>query len=139
MQKKLKKKLSHLMLVSDVSTQATADPHTGHGSDEERPLLSNEEPPGCSTSSEQQDNSKVTCNHSLIPDSSLSAQVQRRPRWMNFKHCQGKAQSCKHSTPCWLLTYLYHSGCGNRTVPQSPNLHQITCYTNKKKTATLFS
>lgn len=83
-QKKLKKKLSHLMLVSDVSTPATADPNTGHGSDEERPLLSNEEPPGCSTSSEQQDNSKVPCNHSLIPDSSLSAQVQRRPRWMKF-------------------------------------------------------
>lgn len=78
MQRKLKKKLSHLMLVSEAPTPGTADPHAGHGSDEERPLLRNEEPPGCSTSSDQQDNSKVPSNHGLIPDSSLTAKVQRR-------------------------------------------------------------
>lgn len=117
LQKKLKKKLSHLVLVSDVPALATADPHTGHGSDEERPLLRNEEPPGCSTSSDQQVNSKVSSNHSLVPDSSLTAQVPRI--------AQGKAQSWTNSTPCWLLTYLHHSGC--MSMGTQLRLKALTC------------
>lgn len=85
MQKKLKKKLSHLVLVSDAPAPPTSDPRTGHGSDEERPLLRNEE--GCSTSSDQQDRSKVSSNHSLVPDASLTAQVQRCPV-SGLKHTQ---------------------------------------------------
>lgn len=86
-QKKLKKKLSHLVLVSDAPAAVNpevGEPNTGHGSDEERPLLRNEEPQGCSTSSSQQDDSKVTSNHSLIPDSSLTAQDKAHQLLMTY-------------------------------------------------------
>ncbi|KAM9339966.1 transmembrane protein 268 [Symphorus nematophorus] len=74
-QNKLKKKMSHLVLVSEV---AAVDPEVGGsevepGSDEQRPLLSNEET-GCSTASSQQEDAKVTTSYSLIPDASLPAQ-----------------------------------------------------------------
>lgn len=148
-QKKLKKKLSHLVLVSDAPAAVNpevGEPNTGHGSDEERPLLRNEEPQGCSTSSSQQDDSKVTSNHSLIPDSSLTAQVRRctlddfrLATSEHFEHRQGKTQSCTHSTPCWQWTDLYNSGCMPGTslwehdcrASQGSILHQMTCYNEK--------
>lgn len=70
--------MSHLILVSK---EEPTDPEVGEsetegGSDEQRPLLRTEEP-GCSTPSSQQDDTKITSNLSLIPDSSLTAQVCR--------------------------------------------------------------
>lgn len=69
--------MSHLVLVSEATA---VDPELGgsdveQGSDEQRPLLRNEET-SCSTSSSLQD-AKVTSNYSLIPDASLTAQVKR--------------------------------------------------------------
>lgn len=77
-QNKLKKKMSHLVLVSEATA---VDPEGGgsdveQGSDEQRPLLRNEET-SCSTSSSLQEDAKVTSNYSLIPDASLTAQVKR--------------------------------------------------------------
>lgn len=68
--------MSHLILVSKA---LPTDPEVGEsemegGSDEQRPLLRTEEP-GCSTLSSQQEDAKITSNLSLIPDSSLTAQV----------------------------------------------------------------
>lgn len=75
-QKKLKRKLSHLVLVSEVTAVDPEESDVEQGSDEQRPLLRNEET-GCSTSTSQQEGAKVTTSYSLIPDASLPAQVQR--------------------------------------------------------------
>ncbi|XP_077599765.1 transmembrane protein 268 isoform X2 [Stigmatopora nigra] len=69
-QSKLKKKMSHLVLMTEIMCK---DPK-GHsneeqGPQEERPLLRNEE---CGSSS----SSKFTTNYSLIPEASLPAQIQ---------------------------------------------------------------
>lgn len=77
-QNKLKRKMSHLTLVTEVSA---VDPEVGESdmeesSDEQRPLLRENET-GCSTSSSQREDAKVTTNYSLIPDASLPAQVKR--------------------------------------------------------------
>nr|XP_046272865.1 transmembrane protein 268 isoform X2 [Scatophagus argus] len=84
-QNKLKKKMSHLVLVTDVKA---ADPEVGEldeeqGSDEERPLLRNEET-GCSTSSCQREDAKITTNFSLIPDASLPAQARAYQLLMTY-------------------------------------------------------
>lgn len=73
--------MSHLILVSKAPP---TDPEVGEsetegGLDEQRPLLRTEEP-GCSTPSSQQEDAKITSNLSLIPDSSLTAQVCGRDR-----------------------------------------------------------
>ncbi|XP_076610293.1 transmembrane protein 268 isoform X4 [Chaetodon auriga] len=75
MQNKLRKKMSHLVLVAEVTA---VDPEVGEsdaeqGSDEQRPLLRNEEE-SCSTSSSQREGAKVTNNYCLVPDASLPAQ-----------------------------------------------------------------
>ncbi|XP_045915351.1 transmembrane protein 268 [Micropterus dolomieu] len=76
-QNKLKRKMSHLTLVTEVSA---VDPEVGESdmeesSDEQRPLLRDNET-GCSTSSSQREDAKVTTNYSLIPDASLPAQAK---------------------------------------------------------------
>lgn len=84
-QKKLKKKMSHFVLVSDVIAD---DPEAGgpdveQGSDEQRPLLGNEETNG-GTSSSQREGPNVTTNYSLIPDASLPAQAKAYQLLMTY-------------------------------------------------------
>ncbi|XP_030004028.1 transmembrane protein 268 isoform X2 [Sphaeramia orbicularis] len=76
-QNKLKKKMSHLVLVTEVTD---ADSEAGgsdveHSSDEHRPLLRNEDTE-CSTASSQREANKVTTSYSLIPNASLPAQAK---------------------------------------------------------------
>ncbi|XP_054461973.1 transmembrane protein 268 isoform X2 [Anoplopoma fimbria] len=84
-QNKLKRKLSHLVLVTE---DAAVDPEVG-GSDEEqdsseqRPLLGHEDT-GCSSSSSQSEGAKVTTNYSLIPDASLPAQAKAYQLLMTY-------------------------------------------------------
>eukprot|EP00064_Thunnus_orientalis_P015897 superscaffoldBa00003042_g15958 len=84
-QKKLKRKMSHLVLVTEVKA---ADPEDGgsdvsQGSDEQRPLLRNEET-DCSSSSSQQEDAKVTTSYSLVPDASLPAQAKAYQLLMTY-------------------------------------------------------
>lgn len=87
-QKKLKRKMSHLVLVSEVTpaAAAAADPKVS-GSDveqdleEQRPLLRREDT-GCSSS--QRENAKVTTNYSLIPDRALPAQAKAYQLLMTY-------------------------------------------------------
>ncbi|KAI3358720.1 hypothetical protein L3Q82_015135, partial [Scortum barcoo] len=84
-QNKLKKKLSHLVLVTEVTG---ADPEDGEsdveqGSDEQRPLLRNEDN-RCSASSSQREDTKVTTNYSLVPDASLPAQAKAYQLLMTY-------------------------------------------------------
>lgn len=82
-QKKLQKRMSHLVLVSQAPPQSPTDSGTSHteegdveqGTDENRPLLQNEEQER-STSSCQRGAHRVTTNHSLVPDPALPAQVR---------------------------------------------------------------
>ncbi|KAM3596928.1 uncharacterized protein V6R79_023053 [Siganus canaliculatus] len=75
-QKKMKKKMSHLVLVAEAVCD---DPEVGGSEvdqeeqDEQRPLLRNEET-DCSTSSSPRGGASVTTNYSLVPDISLPAQ-----------------------------------------------------------------
>ncbi|XP_040910102.1 transmembrane protein 268 isoform X2 [Toxotes jaculatrix] len=82
---KLKKKMSHLVLVAEV---AAVDPEAGgsdgeQDSDEQRPLLRREDT-GCSTSSSQREDAKVITNYSLIPDPSLPAQAKAYQLLMTY-------------------------------------------------------
>ncbi|XP_070702478.1 transmembrane protein 268 [Pempheris klunzingeri] len=84
-QNKLKKKMSHLNLVTEVTT---VDPEESasnaeQGSDEQRPLLRDEET-GCSSSSSQREDAKVTTNYSLIPAASLPAQAKAYQLLMTY-------------------------------------------------------
>ncbi|XP_077405707.1 transmembrane protein 268 isoform X2 [Vanacampus margaritifer] len=77
---KLKRKMSHLVLVADVPT---VDHEEGHseveqGSEEQRPLLRNEDKGSTSSSS------KLTTNYSLIPDASLPAQARAHQLLMTY-------------------------------------------------------
>ncbi|KAK6323598.1 transmembrane protein 268-like [Coregonus clupeaformis] len=77
-QKRLNKRMSHLVLVTEVMT---FDPVAGgssvnEGSDEERPLLVNDEETGRSTSTSQREDTKLTTNYSLVPDQILPAQAK---------------------------------------------------------------
>ncbi|KAM7384516.1 hypothetical protein PAMA_011732 [Pampus argenteus] len=69
-QNKMKRKMSHLVLVTEVTAVEPADDGTD---DEQRPLLRNEGA-GCSSSSSQQEDAEVPISYSLIPDASLPAQ-----------------------------------------------------------------
>uniref|UniRef100_A0A4W5NQW8 Transmembrane protein 268 n=1 Tax=Hucho hucho TaxID=62062 RepID=A0A4W5NQW8_9TELE len=76
-QKRLKR-MSHLVLVTEVMT---FDPVAGgssvnESSDEERPLLMNDEETGHSTSTSQREDTKLTTNYSLVPDQILPAQAK---------------------------------------------------------------
>lgn len=93
-QNKLKKKMAHLVLVSEVPV---VDPEMGglceeQDCDEQTPLLRNEET-GCSTSPSLQADAKVTLNYSLIPDASLPAQVSFSFFCMDYIV---KYQQCEH-------------------------------------------
>ncbi|XP_052326546.1 transmembrane protein 268-like [Oncorhynchus keta] len=77
-QKILNKRMSHLVLVTEVMT---FDPVAGgssvnESSDEERPLLMNDEETGHSTSISQREDTKLTANYSLVPDQILPAQAK---------------------------------------------------------------
>ncbi|CAM9172533.1 unnamed protein product [Lampetra planeri] len=73
---KLKRKMSHLVLVTEVSD-------IEQGSDEQRPLLGNEDTGGTASSSQEGD-AKVAANYSLIPDASLSAQAKAYQLLMTY-------------------------------------------------------
>ncbi|XP_026155315.1 transmembrane protein 268 isoform X2 [Mastacembelus armatus] len=84
-QNKLKKKMSHLVLVTEVSA---VDPEVGESDveqdmDEQRPLLRNEDT-ASSASSSQRENTKITTNYSLVPDASLSAQAKAYQLLMTY-------------------------------------------------------
>ncbi|XP_059205873.1 transmembrane protein 268 [Centropristis striata] len=84
-QKKMKKKMLHLVLVTE---DTAVDPEAGgldvdQDSDEQRPLLRHEDT-GCSTASNQREGAKVTTNISLIPDASLPAQAQAYQLLMTY-------------------------------------------------------
>ncbi|XP_071383608.1 transmembrane protein 268 isoform X1 [Centroberyx affinis] len=85
-QKKLKKRMSYLVLVTEV---AAADPEVGGseveaGPEEERPLLLGNEAAGRSTSSSQREDSKITTSYSLIPDTALPAQAKAHQLLMTY-------------------------------------------------------
>uniref|UniRef100_A0A3B3YBA9 Uncharacterized protein n=1 Tax=Poecilia mexicana TaxID=48701 RepID=A0A3B3YBA9_9TELE len=84
-QKTMKSRMSHLVLVTKLPP---INPEAGgsdveQDSDENRPLLRNEDT-GCSTSSSQQGDSKVTSNHSLVPEASLPAQAKAYQLLMTY-------------------------------------------------------
>ncbi|XP_072303286.1 transmembrane protein 268 isoform X2 [Eucyclogobius newberryi] len=85
-QKKLQKRMSHLVLVSELP-QTHSDSGTSRTETEERdverdqgehrPLLQDEEPErGASSSSGQKGAQRLTSSHSLVPDTALSAQTK---------------------------------------------------------------
>ncbi|KAM4630907.1 transmembrane protein 268 isoform 2-T3 [Polymixia lowei] len=83
---KLKKRMSHLVLVSEVKV---VEPEAGRseveeGSDEERPLLLENGEAGRSTSSSQREDTKITTNYSLIPDATLPAQAKAHQLLMTY-------------------------------------------------------
>ncbi|CAN9492981.1 unnamed protein product [Ophioblennius macclurei] len=87
LQNKLKKKMSHLVLVSEVGGQEEAQQQEEEevqeeeehqeeeerGEEEHRPLLRTEDS-GCSTAPSQRGESRVTSSYSLVPDASLPPQ-----------------------------------------------------------------
>ncbi|XP_056255568.1 transmembrane protein 268 isoform X2 [Seriola aureovittata] len=84
-QRKLRRKLSHLVLVSEVTA---ADPEVSSSdveqdSDEQRPLLGHEDT-GCRASSSQREDAKVTTNYSIIPDLSLPPQAKAYQLLMTY-------------------------------------------------------
>ncbi|XP_029370687.1 transmembrane protein 268 [Echeneis naucrates] len=84
-QNKLKRKLSHLVLVSEFTP---ADPEVGgsdgeHDSDEQTPLLQHEDA-GCPAASSRRGGAKVTTNYSLIPNASLPAQTRAYQLLMTY-------------------------------------------------------
>ncbi|XP_018979998.1 transmembrane protein 268-like [Cyprinus carpio] len=81
-QKKLKKRMSHLVLVTEVTT---LDPEAGVQDeelpDEEQPLLEGRER---SASTSQREDSKLTKNFSLMPDTTLSNQAIAQQLLMTY-------------------------------------------------------
>lgn len=69
--------MSHLVLVSEVMTHdpVAVGSSVNEGSDEERPLLMNDEEAGHSTSTSQREDTKLTTNYILVPDQKVPAQV----------------------------------------------------------------
>ncbi|XP_029919705.1 transmembrane protein 268 isoform X2 [Myripristis murdjan] len=85
-QKKLKKRMSHLILVTEVTP---ADPEDGGsevegGSSEETTLLLGNEEARRSTSSSQREDSIITTNYSLIPDKALPVQAKAHQLLMTY-------------------------------------------------------
>lgn len=76
LQNRLKKRMSHLVLVTEVTT---LDPEAGAQDEElpeeEQPLLEGGRERSPSTS--QREDSKLTKNFSLMPDTTLSNQVKK--------------------------------------------------------------
>ncbi|CAB1321103.1 unnamed protein product [Coregonus sp. 'balchen'] len=77
-QKRLKKRMSHLVLVTEVMTldPVAVGSSVHEGSDEERPLLVNDEETERSTSTSQREDTKLTTNYILVPDQILPAQAK---------------------------------------------------------------
>lgn len=91
-QKKLQKRLSHLVLVSEVpqsgpesgtSQTETVEVEVEQDTDEHRPLLQNDDPER-STSSVQKGAHQVTTSFSLVPDSALPAQAKAHQLLMTY-------------------------------------------------------
>ncbi|XP_035476383.2 transmembrane protein 268 [Scophthalmus maximus] len=91
-QKKLARKISHLLLVTEVTAddpEVTADdPEVGgsggeRDAEEQRPLLTHEDT-ACSAPSSQREGAKVTETYSLIPDTSLPAQAKAYQLLMTY-------------------------------------------------------
>ncbi|XP_042363064.1 transmembrane protein 268 [Plectropomus leopardus] len=81
-QNKIKRKMSHLVLVVE---DTAADLEVGESDveqDEERPLLRNENTG--STASSQREGAKITTNYSLVPDASLPAQAKAYQLLMTY-------------------------------------------------------
>ncbi|XP_060948882.1 transmembrane protein 268 [Limanda limanda] len=87
-QKKLKRKMGHLVLVTDepaVDLEVGGSDVEQQASEEQRPLLTpDDQDAGCSTSSSQRDGTRVTINYSLIPDPSLPAQAKANQLLMTY-------------------------------------------------------
>ncbi|XP_055013164.1 transmembrane protein 268 isoform X4 [Boleophthalmus pectinirostris] len=81
---KLKKRMSHLVLVSEVSQikTETEEGDVEQGTDEHRPLL--QEEPERNTSSDQKGAHQLTTSLSLVPDTVLSAQVKAQQLLMTY-------------------------------------------------------
>ncbi|PWA15080.1 hypothetical protein CCH79_00008629, partial [Gambusia affinis] len=84
-QKTMKSRMSHLVLVTELPP---INPEAGgsdveQDSDENRPLLRNEDT-GRSTPSSQRGDSKVTSNYSLVPEASLPAQAKAYQLLMTY-------------------------------------------------------
>ncbi|XP_010792209.1 transmembrane protein 268 [Notothenia coriiceps] len=84
-QNKLKKKMSHLALVTEetVVELKVGGSDVEQDPDEQRPLLS-QESTGSSTQSSPPEAAKVTTNYSLIPDQSLPAQAKAYQLLMTY-------------------------------------------------------
>ncbi|KAF7662115.1 hypothetical protein LDENG_00245780 [Lucifuga dentata] len=85
-QKKLKKRLSYLVLVAEVVPD---DPEAGGSEvevdlDEERPLLLGSEDKEHSASSSQREDSKIITNYSLVPEALLPAQAKAYQLLMTY-------------------------------------------------------
>ncbi|KAJ0003705.1 hypothetical protein NQD34_008803 [Periophthalmus magnuspinnatus] len=83
-QKKLQKRMSHLVLVSEVP-QIQTEPQEGdveQDTDEHRPLLQEEQE--SSTTSDQKGAHQPTTSLSLVPDTGLSAQVKAHQLLMTY-------------------------------------------------------
>uniref|UniRef100_A0A3Q3G1C8 Transmembrane protein 268 n=1 Tax=Labrus bergylta TaxID=56723 RepID=A0A3Q3G1C8_9LABR len=81
-QKKLKKRMSHLVLVTEVNDEVSGS-DIEQDLDEQRPLLG-DEAMSCSTSSSQREDTKVTTSYSLLPDVSLPAQAKAYQLLMTY-------------------------------------------------------
>ncbi|XP_054619527.1 transmembrane protein 268 isoform X2 [Dunckerocampus dactyliophorus] len=77
------KKMSHLILVTEVGDPEVAGLDVEQASGEQRPLLRNEDT-GCSSSYNQKDGAKVTTSYSLIPDATLPAQARAYQLLMTY-------------------------------------------------------
>ncbi|XP_074543197.1 transmembrane protein 268 isoform X2 [Halichoeres trimaculatus] len=73
-QKKMKRRMSHLVLVTEVNPEGSGS-DMEQDLDEQRPLLREDEIT-CSTSSSQREDTKVTTSYSLFPDELLPAQAK---------------------------------------------------------------
>lgn len=78
-QRKLKSRMSHLVLMTEVLPlhPKSGDLNLEEDSNEHRPLLQNEND-GCRPPSGQQRDTNVTSSYSLVPDASLPAQVRQK-------------------------------------------------------------
>ncbi|MFT7811342.1 transmembrane protein C9orf91 homolog [Arapaima gigas] len=74
-QRKLCKNMSHLLLVTEARGLDLEDPNNEDRAEEERPLLVESRKRSCSTQSSQREETKVTKDFSLVPDTSLPTQV----------------------------------------------------------------
>ncbi|NP_001290595.1 transmembrane protein 268 [Esox lucius] len=77
-QKRLKKRMSHLILVAEAMTfePVVLGSSVNEGSDEERPLLVNNEETAGSTTTSQREDTKLTTNYSLVPDQILPVETK---------------------------------------------------------------